>query len=555
MNITNLTPSNNKGTLYTIDYVSTLIAILLSTDLYYQFNSLKNKSKKTVEPMNYDLYFQKLKHYIIKYKINVCKIGLIIFATAILSSIIQVYEIQFTSNLFLGKSSYWELSKLMVLFFIEIWSEQISIKMNQWLISPIKEDCKYDFLERIKRTKIENLDNKSDHELIHAMTQKINAITASPQCIKQLCKACIYVIVNTITISSVSNMWALQICISTYLYFKYLCWSKLENNKKLEKKKSESLKDSSKETNYVFQDIKTFYQFSLIDKKTKHQEKIVNLTKKSNQLNQQIGIEWSTYSKLIHSISKLNWLLIVYQIINNLNSLPKEKISLVLASCGYLVYNFTWISNSITTAINDIASFQTYVDLIKELDQSSSNSNETRIQFNNDSITIKDTNFNVGFNQLTGKSGSGKTTFLKNLFFSNQENWDLISFLYQSSRHEFNKKSPKDSIVGMLEYNSTLFRMVYDCIELDKDKDQIMIKPSGGEVQKMRIGMVLYQAILLDVKLLIMDEPDNNIDVESFNKIMINIKKLFSDSIILFTTHKGDSLNFETNKIPINTFC
>ena len=138
MNITNLTPSNNKETLYTIDYVSTLIAILLTTDLYFQFNSL-TKNKNTYEPMKYDLYFQKLKKYTIKYKTNVCKIGLVILANAILNSIIQVYEIQFTSNLFLGKSSYWQLSKLMVLFFIEIWSEQISIKMNQWLINPIKE--------------------------------------------------------------------------------------------------------------------------------------------------------------------------------------------------------------------------------------------------------------------------------------------------------------------------------------------------------------------------------------------------------------------------------
>ena len=67
----------------------------------------------------------------------------------------------------------------------------------------------------------------------------------------------------------------------------------------------------------------------------------------------------------------------------------------------------------------------------------------------------------------------------------------------------------------------------------------------------MRIGMCLYQALLIDTKILILDEPDNNIDVETFNNIMINIGKLFSECIIIFTTHKGENLSFDTKKIDI----
>ena len=77
------------------------------------------------------------------------------------------------------------------------------------------------------------------------------------------------------------------------------------------------------------------------------------------------------------------------------------------------------------------------------------------------------------------------------------------------------------------------------------------MKPSGGEVQKMRIGMTLYEAILLDVSLLILDEPDNNIDSEAFNQIMTNIRNEFDGKVIFFTTHKGDLLHIETNKISI----
>ena len=86
---------------------------------------------------------------------------------------------------------------------------------------------------------------------------------------------------------------------------------------------------------------------------------------------------------------------------------------------------------------------------------------------------------------------------------------------------------------------------------MNKDFDEELVKPSGGEIQKMRIGMTLYEAILLDVKLLILDEPDNNIDPEAFNQIMTNIGKEFHDVVIFFTTHKGELLSFEANKISI----
>ncbi len=43
----------------------------------------------------------------------------------------------------------------------------------------------------------------------------------------------------------------------------------------------------------------------------------------------------------------------------------------------------------------------------------------------------------------------------------------------------------------------------------------------------------------------------NNIDPEAFNQIMTNIGKEFHDVVIFFTTHKGELLSFEANKISI----
>jgi len=534
--------------------INTSLVLFFSSDLLYNiFHIIKKKdcvNKK--DKLNFKKYLHELNIYINKYKLNVIWIVLIIIFNVLLGALVQYYQIKFTSKLFLGKVTHGELCKLSILFLIDIWSDQLSIKMNKLLIHPIKIDCKNNFLLEIKNSKIENLDNKVDHELIQAMNKKVTAIKASPQCIKQLCRAIISLMINTISISSINIIWAIQILIIAYLYFRYVCWSKLESNKKLQKKDSDNAMKLSKEINYIFQDIKSFHQFSNINKKTNHQDVIKKLTETSNSFKLKINIEWDTYIKLMQTISKFSWIFIAFQIISNLDSLPKEKISIVLTACGHLSWNLNWISQTMTVAINDITSYQTYLDFIKELNKPNTDLKDVHLQMNEESVHISDKEMKKGFNMITGNSGTGKTTFLKNLFFSNKNLWNRIVYLYQNSRHEFNKKTPKESIIGMNNLNQIYFDRVYKSIELNKDSNKELEKPSGGEVQKMKIGIVLYQAMLIDAKLVILDEPDNNIDVESFNKIMINIKNLFNESIILFTTHKGDSLNFESNLISIN---
>ena len=89
-------------------------------------------------------------------------------------------------------------------------------------------------------------------------------------------------------------------------------------------------------------------------------------------------------------------------------------------------------------------------------------------------------------------------------------------------------------------------------IEIVKINQMTNKKISIKEMLKFKgIGMTLYEAMLLDVKLLILDEPDNNIDPDAFNKIMINIGNEFNDTIILFTTHKGKLLNLRQIKFQL----
>ena len=118
------------------------------------------------------------------------------------------------------------------------------------------------------------------------------------------------------------------------------------------------------------------------------------------------------------SISKINWLLIVLQIIMNKDNIPSKKFPIVLYACSSLTWNFSWISSSISTVINEVSSYQVYINFIKEMKTHNSNFKKINFTYCDDSVIICNIKFQIGFNQLTGRTGTGKTTFLKNLFFS-----------------------------------------------------------------------------------------------------------------------------------------
>ena len=80
-------------------------------------------------------------------------------------------------------------------------------------------------------------------------------------------------------------------------------------------------------------------------------------------------------------------------------------------------WNFNSISNSISRVINEVSSYQVYITFIKEMNTDNLNFKKIDITYSNSSVVICNNTFQKGFNQLTGRTGTGKTTFLKNLSF------------------------------------------------------------------------------------------------------------------------------------------
>lgn len=182
-----------------------------------------------------------------------------------------------------------------------------------------------------------------------------------------------------------------------------------------------------------------------------------------------------------------------------------------------------------------------------------------------DRVILNDISFEINegeFLVLTGKSGVGKSTLLKLIYF---------------------RESPTDGYIQFAEYNSDSFRksdlpylrrnigIVFQSFELLKDRsvqDNIAFIPevtgksskeikqkvssvlklvglshrrlsfpdelSGGEQQRVAIA----RAIINDPKLIIADEPTGNLDPETSAEILELFRKINSmGTAVIFATH------------------
>lgn len=180
---------------------------------------------------------------------------------------------------------------------------------------------------------------------------------------------------------------------------------------------------------------------------------------------------------------------------------------------------------------------------------------------------------------INGKSGSGKTTLIKiisgiiknfsgSLEIDNKKLSDQEIFSWQKnigyvSQYNF---LVLDSIINNItmsnETNEVDFKFlnqIIKIVELDKIyseeqllNDQIIgedsLKISGGQKQRIAIARALYR----NPKLLILDESFNSLDMVAENKIMMNIKKIFSDITIIIISHREESLKICDTKIQLD---
>ncbi|MBN2662140.1 MAG: ATP-binding cassette domain-containing protein [Bacteroidales bacterium] len=192
--------------------------------------------------------------------------------------------------------------------------------------------------------------------------------------------------------------------------------------------------------------------------------------------------------------------------------------------------------------------------------------------FINDQELISDINFDINANEfvfLTGKIGSGKTSFLKTIYAdlqlnsgtANVLNFDLnnlkkkdvpflrrqIGFIFQDFKF-LNDRNVYRNFEFVLEATGwqdkdEISARIKEVIEDVGMSAKILSKPfelSGGELQRLSLA----RAILNNPKLILADEPTGNLDEESTIYVTKKIaEQVVNGSSAIFVTHNPTTLD------------
>ena len=169
---------------------------------------------------------------------------------------------------------------------------------------------------------------------------------------------------------------------------------------------------------------------------------------------------------------------------------------------------------------------------------------------------------------VVGANGAGKTTFIRGLLGLNRPMAGMIKYkdleqkyigyMPQETAIDENFPASVMEIVLSGTLNRRVFSVLYDktakkialknlrLLKIEKLKDKSFADLSGGQRQK----VLLARALSATQKLLILDEPSNNLDAKSKRDLYELIKKINGDGVaVIMVTHDLDHGNLIGNKI------
>lgn len=182
-----------------------------------------------------------------------------------------------------------------------------------------------------------------------------------------------------------------------------------------------------------------------------------------------------------------------------------------------------------------------------------------KVIYNNFSYKFDD----KGLYFITGKSGTGKTTLLNliggiikpsngTIIYENIDSIYLDSYYSYQDFNLFSKLTVFENIKLIANIKKKTFDENYALDVLDKIgikelKDHLANELSGGERQRLSIAI----ALILNTKVLILDEPTSSLD-ESNKKIIINlIRDISKDILVIISTHDLELINSSDNVIDV----
>lgn len=184
------------------------------------------------------------------------------------------------------------------------------------------------------------------------------------------------------------------------------------------------------------------------------------------------------------------------------------------------------------------------------------------------SVSSKIYKFDIGKKYIIkGANAKGKTTLLNLISLNILFDGKIFTYKYNSiikNYIQFRKKfisfSPQTDhfIEGTVNENLSLFSNKKDFIKnykniinyfnFDKLLNEDVYKLSGGKLKLLSI----LRSLIFDRKIIIMDEPFNNLDNENSKKLETFFKSnFFRDKILIISNHNRNKLQSEFNEINI----
>lgn len=185
-------------------------------------------------------------------------------------------------------------------------------------------------------------------------------------------------------------------------------------------------------------------------------------------------------------------------------------------------------------------------------------------------IVLKNINFtidNKDFVCVVGPNGSGKSTLIKSILglikpikgkiIYNELKQKNIGYMPQETKVDSNFPASVYEIVLSGTLNSLGYKIFYSkkekelaqynmkLLNINHLKDKSFCDLSGGQRQK----VLLARSLCASKKLLILDEPSNNLDSKSKKDLYELLNKLNKDMAIIMITHDLDHDNLLGNKI------
>ena len=185
-------------------------------------------------------------------------------------------------------------------------------------------------------------------------------------------------------------------------------------------------------------------------------------------------------------------------------------------------------------------------------------------------IVLKNINFtidNKDFVCVVGPNGSGKSTLIKSILglikpikgkiIYNELKQKNIGYMPQETKVDSNFPASVYEIVLSGTLNSLGYKIFYSkkekelaqynmkLLNINHLKDKSFCDLSGGQRQK----VLLARSLCASKKLLILDEPSNNLDSKTKKDLYELLNKLNKDMAIIMITHDLDHDNLLGNKI------